>query len=398
MEEKKINRLIKSIKKEKNNILNFWLTNSLDLKNGGFYGEVGLNNESNLNADKSLILNSRILWSFSNAYCEDEKNEYKKMAKIAYNYLLDKFSDQENGGFYWLVDKTGKPVEKIKKIYGHAFCIYAFSEYYRAFQDEKALNKASELFLLIEEKSYDSKYGGYFEAYNKDWSITENMSLSKKDLNAAKSMNTHLHILEAYTNLYRVWPNSQLETKLEELIKIMLTKVIDQENNFKLYFDRDWSSKSNIISFGHDIEGSWLIYEAALVLGNKKILSQTRATALKMASKVLLNGTAADGSIYYEFESGEIDTDRHWWPQAEALVGFINAYQLSKKDMFLEAAIKTWNYITENLLDQENGGWYWLVDENRKISEKAKINSWKSPYHNSRACYEVIKRLKSIIK
>lgn len=399
MEKLQLKDFYASLQEEKNNLLNFYLENSIDRKNGGFYGEVDINNQPDPAADKSLILNSRILWSFSIAYRKDKKVSYKKAADRAYNYLLENFEDQKYGGFYWLLDSEGNPIKTKKQIYGQAFSLYALSEYFKAFNKDEALKKAVNIFALIENKSYDDKYGGYFEAYSREWSIIEDMSLSKKDLNSAKSMNTHLHILEAYTNLYRVWSDPELKEKLEELLKIILNKIIDQKNyRFRLFFDEKWDSKSETISFGHDIEGSWLIYEAAEILGEQHLLDFAEEFSLKMAAEVLENGRAEDGSIYYEFEDGKLDKDRHWWPQAEALVGFLNAYQLSAGEEFLEAALKVWNYTLKNLIDHEQGGWYWLISDQKKISKKAKINPWKSPYHNSRACYQAAERLETIMR
>ncbi|RAK07883.1 mannobiose 2-epimerase [Halanaerobium saccharolyticum] len=387
-----------SVTKEKDNLLTFWLNNSIDKDYGGFYGEVSVSNKAQTKADKALILNSRILWSFANAYREDKNPDYLKMADRAYDYLLANFEDKKYGGFYWLLNYLGKVKENKKQIYGQAFCIYAFSEYYRATDNEDALKKAVDLFALIEDRSYDPEYRGYFEAYNRDWSAADDMSLSEKDMNVAKSMNTHLHILEAYTNLYRVWPDPGLESKLKELIEVVLNNIVDQNQfRFKLFFDQDWTSKSEIVSYGHDIEGSWLLYEAAEVLGEQVVLDIAEDYALKMAAQVLKEGTAEDGSIYYEFESGKLDKDRHWWPQAEAVVGFINAYQLSGEEDFIQAASKGWDYIVKNIVDQENGGWYWLVSEQGKAASKAKINAWKSPYHSSRACYEIINRIEQIL-
>ena len=387
-----------SVIKEKNDLLNFWLNNSIDKHYGGFYGEVSVSNEAQPEADKALILNSRILWSFANAYRKDKNPDYLKIADRAYDYLIANFEDKKYSGFYWLLDYKGKVKENKKQIYGQAFCLYAFSEYYRATDNEDALKKAVDIFSILESKSYDSEYGGYFEAYSRDWSPAEDVSLSGKDMNVAKSMNTHLHILEAYTNLYRVWPDPELEEKLKELIDVMINQIIDQDKYyFKLFFDQDWKSKSEIISYGHDIEGSWLIYEAAELLEEQALLEITENYALKMAAQVLKNGTAKDGSIYYESEAGKLDKNRHWWPQAEAVVGFINAYQLSGNEEFIEAAVRCWDYIKNNLVDRDNGGWYWLINDQGEASSKAKINAWKSPYHSSRACYEIINRIEQIL-
>ncbi|SFL69854.1 AGE family epimerase/isomerase [Halanaerobium salsuginis] len=383
---------------EKDRLLDFWLKNSPDKKSGGFIGELTINNQPVYEADKALILNSRILWSFANAYRLDQKEEYLVMADRAANYLLDNFEDKEYGGFYWLLDYQGQPQKTKKQIYGQAFCIYAFSEYYRATEKDWALKKAVELFGLVENYSYDTEDKGYFEAFARDWSPLANMSLSPRDLNVAKSMNTHLHILEAYTNLYRIWPDPDLELKLKELIEVTLNNIVDQTGyNFNLFFDQDWTIRDNIVSYGHDIEGSWLIYEAAEILGDQVSLKLTEEYALKMANQVFKNGRAADGSLYYELKNGQLDQEKHWWPQAEAVIGFLNAYQLSQQEKFLSAAFASWQFISNNLVDQKQGGWFWSVEQAGTISNQSKINPWKSPYHNSRACYEVIQRVEKIL-
>lgn len=399
MDTNKLLEFKKSVEKEKDNLLNFWIENAVDEENDGFYGEIVNEGKVNFTADKSLILNTRILWSFSNAYREDKKEEYLAMAKRAASYLLNNFWDQEYGGFYWLLDYQGKVATNKKQIYGQAFAIYAFSEYYRVTGADDILTLLLDLFSLIEKYSNDKKYKGYFEACSRDWlSMPEDMSLSEKDMNVSKSMNTHLHILEAYTNFYRVCSKEELKDKLIGLIRIFLKYIIDNEKNcFRLFFDRDWNICSNIVSYGHDIEGSWLLCEAAGVLGSKDLRGEVEKTALKMAERVLKSGLMADGSIYYEFNKDNLNKDRHWWVQAEAVVGFINAYQLSGEEIYLNTALNTWQYIINNLVDREYGEWYWLINEQGSPSDEAKVNPWKSPYHNSRACYEIINRLTTIL-
>lgn len=399
MDTDKLINFKKLVEKEKDNLLKFWIKNAVDKENGGFYGEISNKAKVNFIADKSLILNTRILWSFSNAYREDKKEEYLELADRAANYLLSNFLDQEYGGFYWLLDYQGKVVTNKKQIYGQAFAIYAFSEYYKITGSDNILTLLFDLFALIEKYSNDKKYKGYFEACSRDWlSMPEDMKLSEKDMNVIKSMNTHLHILEAYTNFYRVCSNEELKDNLIELIGIFLKYIIDNEENcFRLFFDRDWTICSDIISYGHDIEGSWLLCEAAGVLVNKDLCREVEKTALKMAKGVLRSGLMADGSIYYELNADKLNKDRYWWVQAEAVLGFINAYQLSGEEIYLNAALKVWQYIINNLVDREYGEWYWLVDEQGRISNEAKVNPWKSPYHNSRACYEIINRLDTIL-
>lgn len=391
----------KDVSSELNNILSFWLKYSLDDVNGGFYGEITDDLIVKTKSPKALILNTRILWSFSAAYRLTGKDKYLSVCKRAYHYLLDNFWDREYSGVLWMLDYQGNPVDRKKQIYGQAFAIYALTEFYRAVGEKKALNKALELFELIERYSYDEKYKGYIEACKRDWTLAEDMSLSEKeaDLDEKKSMNTHLHILEAYTNLYRVWPDKKLNKKFKELIEIIIKHIIDDKTyHFKLFFDEKWNSLTETISYGHDIEGSWLLWEAVEVLGDEEIIKKTKEVAIQMAEVTYQEGLADDGSLLYEGDpSGIIDTDRHWWPQAEAVVGFLNAHQLTGEDKYMKAVLNCWKYIDLNIIDKEYGEWFWKIDADGKpIKEKSKVNPWKSPYHNSRACFEVLERLGDI--
>jgi len=397
---KLIKKFRDAVEKEvKQNILYFWANNSLDNENGGFYGEIGNDRKINKEATKGLILNTRILWTFSAAYRLFEEEEYSKIARRAYEYLLEFFWDNVYGGGYWLLDHRGFPVNPKKQIYGQAFMIYSLAEYYQATGDKESLDKAIEIYRLVEENSADPLYKGYIEACSRDWHVTDDLKLSKRDLNEKKSMNTHLHILEAYTNLYRVWPDSNLREKLKELIEVICEKILDTKTfHFKLYFDEDWNSKSDLISFGHDIEGSWLLYEAAQVLKDRNIIEEISTISIKMAEVTLEEGLAEDGGIVYEADSkGNVDEDRHWWPQAEAVVGFINAYQLTRQDIFIDKAYEVWQFINKYLLDREYGEWYWKVSKDGKPDLTiSKVNFWKTPYHNGRACFEAMQRLNKI--
>lgn len=400
MDKSKILEFNKSVEKERGGILSFWPEKTIDKENGGFYGEMTNDLQVIDKAAKGLILNTRILWTYSLAYCELGNSEYFEMIVRAYNYLINNFWDEEYGGMYWMLDYQGNPIDTKKQIYGEAFAIYALSELYRAIGEEKALKMAVDLFKLIEEHSYDKENKGYIEACNRDWSLKEDMSLSSKDMNEKKSMNTHLHILEAYTNLYRVWNDKRLKNRLKELIEVIIRYIVDKETfHFILFFDESWNRKSKIVSYGHDIEGSWLLYEAAEILDDKELLKEVEAISIKMAEATYKEGLAEDGSIYYERDGDELDTDRHWWPQAESLVGFINSYQLTANSKYMEAAISCWHYIEKNIVDKEYGEWFAVLNGNgTPYPEKLKVESWKSPYHNARACFEVISRLEKIIE
>lgn len=380
----------------KGNILNYWINNTVDNEHGGFYGFINNNQYIDKEADKGGILNFRILWTFSKAYNFYKDEKYLVIAKRAYDYVTKYFWDNKDSGIYWMVDYMGVPSNTKKQIYCQAFAIYGFTEYYMATSNTAALDFAVNIFKLIEKKSYDTENKGYFEAYAKDWSEIEDSRLSNIDLNEKKSMNTHLHILEAYTNLYKVWKDDILKDKLEELIHITINKIINSKTwHFNLFFDEFWNIKSNIVSYGHDIEGSWLLLEAAEVLGTKELIKNVKEISVNMAQKVYEEGADSTGGILNESRGDEVDTDKHWWPQAEGVVGFLNAYKLTGKEYFLEAALNTWQYISENIIDRVNGEWFWLRTAEGDTSKKdEKVGPWKCPYHNSRMCFEVLKRLK----
>lgn len=378
------------------NILGFWMKHSIDEENGGFHGYISRNLTINPTADKSLVLNTRILWTFATAYRVYGNEQYSRIAERAYLYMNAHFTDHEYGGLYWMVDAKGNPSETKKQVYGHAFAIYAFSEYYRATGNEAALQQAIELFHTLERYSYDTEYKGYFEALTREWQETDNNSLSARDMNEKKSMNTHLHVMEGYTNLYRVWKSEVLKAKLKELIEITIKHIINSENaHFILFFDEQWNRKSDHISYGHDIEGSWLLVEAAEVLGDEALLIEAKAIAIRMADATYQEGVDEDGGLFNDAgPNGLIDTNKDWWPQAEAVVGFYNAYQMTGDMKYRDAALKSWTFIEDYIVDKEHGEWYWSVRRDGSPSPNiAKVSAWKCPYHNGRAAFEMIERL-----
>ena len=382
------------------NILPFWSQKMTDTENGGFYGRINGAGELISGENKGGILNARILWTFSSAYFHEKNPEYLEMANRSKDFILKHFFDTEFGGTYWTISFDGKPVDTKKQIYSQAFFIYALAEYYRATATSQSLEKAIELFHLIEKFSFDKTRNGYFEAFSREWQPLEDLRLSEKDANESKTMNTHLHILEAYTNLYRVWKDKTLETQIENLVRLFLNRIVDSETfHLNLFFDDDWTCKSSIISYGHDIEASWLIYEAAEVLGKTELLEKAKWFCEKIV-KASEEGLQPDGGLIYEKDPhcGHLDTDRHWWVQAEAVVGFLNAYELTSEKKYIEKASACWQYIKNNLVDHQNGEWFWSVFGDGVVNRRDdKAGFWKCPYHNSRACLETIKRADQIM-
>jgi cellobiose epimerase len=382
-------------------ILPFWLNHAVDHEFGGFRGQIANDLTIDPLAHKGLILNARILWTFAKAYKVYGDEVYLRTAQRAYEYLQRYFWDAEFGGVYWMVDHLGNPVETKKRIYGQAFTVYALAEYAAASAEKEPLQKAIALHRMIEDASLDSKNGGYFETYERDWKLAGEQRLSEVDMDEKKSMNTHLHLLEAYANLLRLWNDDGLRKRLRELLCIFLDHIIDPETrHFRMFFDETWHDRSDRFSFGHDIEGSWLICEAAEVLGDTAILEAARKAAVSMAQAVYEQAVDSDGGLFYEGTAKElIDTDKHWWPQAEAVEGFLNAYELSGRDYFLKASRNSWEFIEKYIVDHQRGEWYWKVSRDGTPSnDKYKVDPWKCPYHNSRTCFEVMERLDNLAR
>lgn len=378
-------------------IMGFWQKNTLDDANGGFIGSIDSDMTKHPESEKGAVLNARILWAYSAAYRVFKNPDYLTLARRAYLYNTEHFIDKQFGGCYWMLNADGTPSNTRKQIYALAFMMYGLVEFYRITKKKEALDEAVKLFEVIEQHSFDPVNNGYFEAYSREWSLLEDLRLSEKDKNDPKTMNTHLHILEAYTNLYRVWKDDKLKTALKNLIvNIFLGKIINKEKGyFDLFFGADWTHKSENNSYGHDIEGSWLLWEAAQVLGDEAVLAQCKPICLKMAEQAYRDGLDKDGGLMSEGTNGVVeDSDKHWWPQAESVIGFINAYQLSDDEKFLDAAINSWEFIKNYIIDNKNGEWYWRVskDEHKVYTEEQKTGPWKCPYHNSRMCMEIVER------
>lgn len=385
------------------NILSFWLRMQ-DEENGGFYGQMTGEGTLVKNANKGGILNARILWAFSAAYRATHRPEYLTAATRAKDYILKYFVDKEFGGTYWELDCKGNPVDTKKQFYAIGFTIYGLSEYVRAVrtlgtktEDEaEALEAAIALFNVIEEHSFDKEYNGYIEACTREWQPIEDMRLSDLDENYPKSQNTHLHIIEPYANLYRVWKDERLEKGLRNLIFIFTDKILNPEtHHLDLFFENDWTrGAGQLESYGHDIECSWLMHEAALVLGDKEVLAKVEPIVQEVA-KASEKGLNADGSMIHEanLTKGTMDADLHWWVQAETVVGFANIYQYFGDESALDKAIKCWQYIKDNLIDNENGEWHWSVRRDGTLNTTDdKAGFWKCPYHNSRMCIEIMER------
>ena len=407
-----------------NNILRFWLDKMQDQEHGGFYGRIDGNGVLHPEAEKGAILNARILWSFSAAYRVLGIQEYLEAATRAKDYIIEHFIDPEYGGVYWSVDYQGNPLDTKKQFYAIGFAIYGLTEYARATDDREALDYALQLFDCIEEHAFDREHNGYIEAMTRDWKPIADMRLSELDANFPKSQNTHLHIIEPYTNLLRCLKELQakescdyvpaigsvlpvgisvpietilcVEGALRNLIDIFTDKILNPEtHHLDLFFEMDWTrGAGHLESYGHDIECSWLMHEAALVLGDQKVLDKVEKVVREVA-KASEKGLRPDGSMIHEanLDTGHVDDDLHWWVQAENVVGWYNLYQHFGDEDALKKAVRCWHYIKDNLIDYKNGEWFWSRHPDGSLNTvDDKAGFWKCPYHNSRMCLEIIER------
>ena len=407
-----------------NNILHFWQTKMVDRENGGFYGRIDGHGTLHPEAEKGAILNARILWTFSSAYRILGKPEYLETATRAKDYIIERFIDPEYGGVYWSVDYKGNPLDTKKQFYAIGFALYGFSEYARATGDREALDIALQLYDCIEEHALDREHNGYIEACTREWGRIADMRLSEFDANFPKSQNTHLHIIEPYTNLLRCLKEMHaqescdyvpvlgsvlpigvsvpmetmisVEASLRNIISIFTDKILNPEtHHLDLFFEMDWKrGAGHLESYGHDIECSWLMHEAALVLGDEKVLRKVE-DIVRLVAKASEKGLRPDGSMIHEanLDTGHADDDLHWWVQAENVVGWFNLWQHFGDEEAYERAVRCWEYIKSQLIDWDNGEWYWSRRPDGSLNlDDDKAGFWKCPYHNGRMCMEIIER------
>jgi mannobiose 2-epimerase len=380
------------------NILPFSMRYVVDREHGGFYGHVTNDGTIQKEAPKGVVQHSRMLWAFAHAGRIVGDPDYLRIALDAHRVLMDRFWDAEHGGVYWTVDHLGQPLRTEKFAYGQAFAIYGLAEHCLAGGSAASPARAIELFHLLERHCHDPEHGGYWEACHRDWMPAPDLRVDETDLPVAKGMNTHLHVLEAYTNLLRAWDDAGLRDRMRLLFRTVADRIVNPEtHHFTLFFDREWRPLSDRVSYGHDIEGSWLLVEAAEVLGDPDLLAQARVVALQMAAATLEQGADLDGGLFDEGDaSGVLVRTKAWWPQAEAMVGFLNAYQLSGEPRFLDASLASWQFIRQHLVDREHGEWFQSLDEAGRPDGSVKAGLWKTPYHSVRACLQVMGRIEKL--
>ena len=387
----------------------WWLENVLTQDDTAFVGEISSTGEKHHQANKSVILSTRLLWFFSEAAVvlntktqstsvnhQALIGELRDAANVVYAFITRHFIDDNHGGVFWEVDYQGNKVNGRKQIYAQSFAIYALAAYYKLTKEPVVLDQATSIFDLIERYSADPIHGGYHEAFSQQWQTLDDVRLSSKDLNSKKTMNTHLHILEAYTALYKVCGEKLLKQKLEALMETFVTRFFDtQSQHLNMFLSENWVNESTHFSFGHDIESSWLIWEAATALGDEKLLQRYRRVVLDLAKLCAEQGMNSDGSLVdmRDIGTAKDSSDRIWWVQAEAMVGFQNAFMLKPESHYQQKALALWRFIQTEIIDHEHGEWH-AVARSDQVDDYAeyKVGFWKGPYHNGRALIEMISR------
>ena len=379
-----------SVRELTQDILPFWMQRMQD-PSGGWYGRIDGGGSVVAGAPKGAVLNARILWTFSSAFRLLGRPEYRTAADRAFREIRDRFADPDQGGVFWSLDASGRPLDTKKQFYAIAFAIYGLAEYYRATGVGEALDLAARLYRDIEAHSFDGD--GYLEACTRTWGPIADMRLSDKDRNDAKTMNTHLHILEGYTGLYRVWKDAGLRARLSGLVEIFLDRIVRPDGHLGLFFDTAWRSRSEMVSYGHDIEASWLLEEAADLLEDPVLGARTTDACRRIAAASLEGWKPGAGMVYEQDPAtGHRDADRHWWVQAETVVGCWNRFLRDGDAAWADRAADTWEFIRREIVCPD-GEWYWSLraDGTHNVTDD-RAGFWKCPYHNGRMCMELMER------
>lgn len=374
----------------RNNVLPFWMNYAVAV-DGGFYGTVLRDGTPVEDAPRGGVLNSRILWSFSAAYRTFQDKAYLELANKSQRYFIDTFIDKEKGGVYWLVNPNGEVLNASKYTYAMTYGIYGLTEHYLATGNDESLQTAISLYRTLEEKGRDPQNDGYVESFTGDWEL-----LDMYDNNAPKTMNAHLHVLEAYTLLYQCWKDDGLRKRLEFCVDLFMNRMYDPaRKHFNLFFDNEWNSLVEMDSYGHDVEAGWLLCVAAHVLGDEGLIQKTNQLALDVTKTCLAEGTNKElGCMMYE-KVGDKESKRcSWWGQIETMIACANAWQISGDEAYLRAADTVWNFVKGNMIDTEYGEWYSDCFDGKPSKDAPKVSMWRCPYHTVRLGVEMYNRLK----
>lgn len=380
------------------NILPFWIERVVNRDGRSFFGSLTNDLAVDPGAERGAVLTSRILWAYSAAYARYRDPAYLAMADFAYGDLQSHFRDPENGGYWWSIAADGAVLGNRKQVLGQAFAIYGLAEFHAATGRREPLDAAIATYRLVEEHAA-ACHGGYVDAVGRAWEPTPEGRLSGPGLDTPKSQDSHLHVVEAYTRLLTVWPDPALRSALAKAVDVMTTRIFNPSTgHLGQFFAEDWTPRSDLVAYGHDIEAAWLLTLAADALGDAELAKRIRALAVRIAGTTLDEGVDGDGGLYYHAgPGGPTDTNKEWWPQAEAVIGFLNAYQISREERFLTAALRTWDFIDARIIDHKRGEWFRAVTRDGRVLEnELKVGFWKCPYHNGRTGLEATRRLREL--
>ena len=399
--------------KELHNILSYWIKHSIQKNEKGFYGAVDIEGNPVAGAPKSSVLNARILWTFSEAAKMFGREKYAEVARKAFHVVTHDFADKEYGGYYMSLDDHDQPLDTIKHTYAQAFVLYSLSKFYELYPSPELLQKLNDDFTFLEDKTKVRRLPGYFEAFTREWNpLAENRMA---DHNEPRSMNTHLHLLEAYAAYYKATGNEQAGRRLKELLNLFIEKIIRPNGHLGIFFDDHFNETDQskaICSFGHDIEASWLLWEAAGISEDKEILAKMKPLSIKMLDAVDRVGVDKDGGMFLESTryGSHLRTNKHWWLQAETLIGFMNGFELTSDIKYWNKVKLTWYFIDRYLIDHKHGEWFTKLnrlgvpyltepedDPSPYYRNDWKIDPWKAPYHNGRAMMELIRRIDNLL-
>lgn len=394
-----LDRLALDARTELRRIIGWWAQKSPD--RDGFFGEIDAAGDPHPEAHRSVVLNTRLLWFFSAAHAHTGSPLCLDLARRAADYITAHFIDPHHGGLFWMVDAAGQPTDRRKQAYAQAFGIYAFATHFAASGERASLENALALHDVLETHFREPVGGGYWEARAEDFSPIADMRLSPRDLNAPKSMNAHLHALEAYAALYRVHRAKPIAVALEGALGLMIDRIFDSDaGHLRPFFDREWRSLDLTVSFGHDIEASWLICEAAEALGDGAWIRRAREAALRLTESTLAEAIGPNGALFEERRGdGRLSTKRVWWIEAEGLIGFLNAFALTGDTRYLEACERLWRFIRRHQIDRHGGEWRALsaLDPPADPPEP-QAGPWKCPYHTGRAMMEMERRASALAR
>lgn len=399
MDKSEMKLWINQLRDELDDIVRFWSESMPDHKNGGFLAGINTVGKVDDSGPKGVVLNARILWSFSSLSIHHNP-DCRMWADRAYQYINEYFKDPVHSGYYWSVSQNGVPVSTKKQTYAQAFVLYALVEYYNLTHNFQALNEACKLFFLIEEYGYNEEYGGYIEAGTRNWKVPDDWRLSSKDLNEPMSLNTHLHVLEAYTSLFSVFPDPSVKSAIEKLQQLFASHFFRADGHLNLFFNRKWEPVGQLISYGHEIETTWLLRKSLDFVSYAPIIGDIAQWIDQALHTFLREAILPDGSVRYESDpaTGLDDRDRHWWVQAESMIALLDYHMHQPEDQLLQSAHQIWQFIRNSLKDPRTGEWYWRLDsDGHWFSGDSLAGFWKCPYHNTRTCLESIDRLKMLL-